>query len=86
MSKRSPLTCDDVQMAMLARLDGEAAELTPADVEAHVADCHACRSAAADLTTLHAQLDRVVPRQLDVDLWPMVRSRIPRHLAAVAAP
>ena len=76
MSGRSPLTCDDVQMAVLARLDGEAAVLTPADIDVHVASCNACRAAVGDLTTLHATLDRLVYGQLDVDLWPMVRSRM----------
>jgi hypothetical protein len=77
MNARSPLTCDDVQMAVLARLDGEAAVLTPADIDAHVASCNACRAAVADLRTLHANLDRVVHGGLNVDLWPMVRSRMP---------
>jgi len=83
MSARSPLTCDDVQMAVLARLDGEAVVLTPADIDGHVASCNECRVAVADLTTLHAKLDRMVHSQLDMDLWPVIRSGMtatPPHL------
>jgi anti-sigma factor RsiW len=69
------LTCDEVQMAALARLDGEAATLTFEEIDAHVASCHACRAAVADLTTLHAHLDHLDYGQIDVDLWPMVHSR-----------
>ena len=75
-SKSTGMMCDDVQMAVLARLDGEEAALTPAEVDAHVVSCDVCRAAIADLTALHATLDRVSYGELDVDVWPMVRSHI----------
>jgi predicted anti-sigma-YlaC factor YlaD len=76
MSGRTPPTCGDIQMAVMARLDGEAPVITPADIDVHVASCSTCRAAVADITTLHAKLDRLVHDQPDVDLWPMVRSRM----------
>jgi hypothetical protein len=75
-------TCDEVQMAALARLDGEAAHLTAGDVDAHVASCAACQEALAGLTVVHAALDRADYERLDVDLWPTVR----RGIAAGAPP
>jgi hypothetical protein len=78
MTTRSKsLSCDEIQMAAMSRLDGEPAELTPELVDAHTASCAACQDALAGLTTLHAQLSRVDYHHLDVDLWPMIH----RHVA-----
>jgi hypothetical protein len=63
-------------MAVLARLDGEPARLTPEEVDAHTASCGACQTALAGLTALHAALDRVDYERLDVDLWPTVQRRL----------
>jgi hypothetical protein len=76
MSNGTRMMCDDVQMAVLARLDGEDAALTPAEIDAHVVSCEACRAAVAEFTTLHSTLDRVSYGELDVDVWPTVRSHI----------
>lgn len=71
-----PPSCDEVQMAALARLDGEPARLTPEEVEAHAAGCGACHAALASLTALHTALDRVDYERLDVDLWPAIRQQL----------
>jgi len=76
MTGSSPAMCDDVQMAALARLDGEPAPLTSEDIDLHLASCDACRAAVASLTAMHARLDRMDYEELDVDLWPMMRPRI----------
>jgi predicted anti-sigma-YlaC factor YlaD len=68
--------CDDVQMAAMARVDGEPAGLTSDEIDAHVRGCDNCRAALADLTTLYAKLDRLDYDQLDVDVWPAVHRRI----------
>lgn len=60
-------------MAALARLDGEPARLTFAEVDAHAAGCGACQEALAGFTALHGSLDRVDYERLNVDLWPAVR-------------
>jgi anti-sigma factor RsiW len=68
--------CDRVQMAAMAHLDGERADLTPAEVDAHVAGCAECRAAVADFATLAPQLNRLDYESLDVDMWPAVRGAI----------
>lgn len=68
--------CDDVRMAVLARLDGEAARLTADEVDAHTVGCGACQAALADFTAMHGALDRLDYERLDVDLWPRVRQQL----------
>ena len=70
------LSCNEVQMAAMARLDGEPAALTPEQVDTHVAGCDACQDALASLTALHARLNRVDYDHLDVDLWSMIHQRV----------
>lgn len=68
--------CDEVQMAALARLDGEPARLTSEEVDAHAAGCAACHTALAGLSALHASLERVDYEGPDIDLWPVVRQQL----------
>ncbi len=68
-------------MAAMARLDGEAAALTPEQVDAHLAVCDACRDAVASLTTLQTQLDGVDYEHLDTDLWPEVQRRVAQGMS-----
>jgi predicted anti-sigma-YlaC factor YlaD len=71
-----PPCCDEVRMAALARLDGEPARLTSDEIDAHTAGCAPCQAALADLTALHASLDRVDYQGPNVDLWPAVRQEL----------
>ena len=71
-----PLRCDEVRMAALARLDGEPAPLTSAEIDIHAAGCAACQAVLADLTALHGSLERVDYERLDVDLWPAVLQQL----------
>jgi predicted anti-sigma-YlaC factor YlaD len=71
-----PPRCDEVRMAAQARLDGEPAHLTPAEVDAHTASCGACQAALAGFTAMHGALDRVDYERLNVDLWPAVFERL----------
>ena len=80
-----PPRCDEVRMAVLARLDGEPAHLTSAEVDAHTATCSACQAAVADLTALHGALDRVDYERLDAELWPAIRQRLPADSSHRAA-
>jgi predicted anti-sigma-YlaC factor YlaD len=75
-TETQPPRCDEVQMAALARLDGEPAHLTSEEVDAHAAGCGACRAAVASFTVLHASLERVDYERLNVDLWPAVQQRL----------
>lgn len=87
-----PVTCDEVQIAAMARLDGEAAPLTSEAVDAHVRGCETCRTALARLTEVHAQLNRAGFDDLDIDLWPAIHqqvasrsSRVSRETTAIFA-
>ena len=75
-TKSQPPRCEEVQMAALARLDGEPAQLTIAEVDAHAASCDACQAALAGFATLHRALDRVDYERLDADLWPSIQQRL----------
>jgi hypothetical protein len=74
--KIQPPACDEVQMAALARLDGEPARLTSEEVDAHTAGCDVCQAAVAGFTALHGALDRVDYERVDVDMWPAIRQRL----------
>jgi predicted anti-sigma-YlaC factor YlaD len=56
MTTRDIPICEQVQMAAMAHLDGERADLTAAEVETHLAACAECRAAVAALTTVHSRL------------------------------
>jgi len=68
--------CEQVQMAAMALLDGERANLTAADIDAHLTGCDGCRAAMAALTTLHSRLNRHDYESAEVDVWPGVRDAI----------
>jgi predicted anti-sigma-YlaC factor YlaD len=76
MTTMRPHSCDEVRMAALARLDGEPAGLTSAEIDAHVTGCRSCQTVVADLTTLHADLGRVDYERVDGDLWPALQERV----------
>ena len=68
--------CDEVQMAAMAHRDGERAALTPAEVEAHLAGCAACRAEVAALSALGEPLTRLDDDAAAVDVWPGVQGAI----------
>jgi len=68
--------CEQVQIAAMAHLDGERADLTSAEVDAHLAGCAECRAAIAEQTTLQSQLNRLDYESLDGDVWPAVQHGI----------
>lgn len=76
MTTRDIPICEQVQMAATAHLDGESADLTSAEVEAHMAGCSECRAAVGALTALQSRLNGLDYESLDVDVWPGVRNAI----------
>lgn len=68
--------CEDVRLAAQALLDGERSGVTSREIQAHTADCDACRAALADLAAVHAALGRIDYEALDVDLWSGLRPQI----------
>jgi predicted anti-sigma-YlaC factor YlaD len=76
MTTRDIPMCERVQMAAMAHVDGERADLTAAEVEAHLAGCAECRAAVVAMTALQSQLDGLDYESLDADVWPGVQSAI----------
>jgi predicted anti-sigma-YlaC factor YlaD len=71
--------CDSVQLAAMARLDGEAIP-AGSDDEAHLGGCDQCRDVIARMTRLHARLDALSYDPAPMNLWPAIHGRIaPRH-------
>jgi predicted anti-sigma-YlaC factor YlaD len=71
--------CDAVQLAAMARLDGESAPARSDDDEAHLAGCERCREAIARMSRLHARLDALSHDEASTDLWPAIHGRIARR-------
>jgi len=51
--------CVTVQLAAMAKLDGEAARVEGAEDDTHIAGCEECREVIAGMPRLHARLDRL---------------------------
>ena len=81
-TRTPPPRCDEIRMAALARLDGEPALLTAAEVEAHTGTCRDCQAALPGLSALHGALDRLDYERLEVQLWPAIRQGIVAGSAA----
>ena len=71
--------CDTVQLAAMARLDGEPTPGDGDDHEAHLAGCEECREAIARMTRLHARLDSLSIDPAPTNLWPAIHDRIARR-------
>jgi predicted anti-sigma-YlaC factor YlaD len=71
--------CHAVQLAVMARLDGEPAPARGDGDEAHLAGCERCREAIARMAQLHARLDALSYDQAATNLWPAIRGRIARR-------
>ena len=90
MTTRDMRICEQVQMAAMAHLDGEQANLTSEDIDAHVAGCAECRAVVAAMTTLQSQLNALDDESLDpleplepleFDVWPGVHNAITSDVA-----
>jgi predicted anti-sigma-YlaC factor YlaD len=88
-----PSKCEEVQIAAMARLDGERVGLSSDEIDMHIARCRTCAIAIGEIRALHADLTRIDYEPLDVDLWPavernldvVVRRRTPREGRTILA-
>jgi predicted anti-sigma-YlaC factor YlaD len=78
VTKARDQMCDHVQLAVMAKLDGERPLLTGDELDAHVAGCDECRDAIAGMTRLHARLDALSDDTPSTDLWSAIHPRIAR--------
>lgn len=70
------IACEEVLMAKMAEADGEAAELSPEDLEQHLSACKTCRAEVARMQELHSILQRSSRADVAADLWPAVNERL----------
>ena len=75
---RNP-SCDTVQSAAMAKLDGEPAPVTDDEYDTHVAGCQECREVIAGMTRLHTGLDSLNDDPALTDLWPAIEGQIVRR-------
>jgi predicted anti-sigma-YlaC factor YlaD len=69
--------CDDVLMAAMALADGEEETgLSILQIEAHTAQCDACRSEMEQLAGTVRLLEGRERRTYEADLWPGIKKRI----------
>jgi anti-sigma factor RsiW len=77
------MDCEQIQLNLLAYLDGELGDAERAEIEAHVATCDACAAELARLQALQADLWDAVPVGLDQlrlpdDAGARIRARLQR--------
>jgi hypothetical protein len=80
-----PPLCEEVRLAAMALADRAEARLSPAEVDAHLRQCPACRAEVAALralVSLLARQSRQVPAE---DLWPGIRAALDKGSADRAA-
>lgn len=83
MTERPTGRCDDVLVAVMARLDGETPALPAEVIDAHLDRCAGCRAAVAPMQALQARIAEVHYRGPRIDLWPAVSRRIGGRSTAV---
>jgi hypothetical protein len=76
------LSCDSVCMAAMAIADGYRSELSPDQVEAHLAVCSECRQELGQLQTLTSLLNSQERRPRTENLWERIERRLPDHAPA----
>ncbi|MHB1071046.1 MAG: zf-HC2 domain-containing protein [Gemmatimonadaceae bacterium] len=70
------ITCDDAHLLVSDRLDGTLSDTERAQLDAHLAECAACRELARDLEQIHtaaASLPTLTPSH---DLWNGIEARL----------
>lgn len=78
--------CDDVRLAVSARLDGEVGHVPDAILEDHVAVCEGCRIFRAEAVWLTRQLRLRVPKPAPDGLVPLLVSLRAAEPPAAAGP
>lgn len=79
-------TCEQIRIAAAARDDGEAAEISDHEVNAHVEQCAACRESLASLAELQTHFDGAERIADDYDVWTSIRATLNSGNTPPAAP
>lgn len=78
------MNCEDILIQKSALIDGEKAEFPDEQINAHLADCEACRQQIEQLENTTALLKRQKRREQDADLWSAIEKRINAKSAAIS--
>lgn len=73
----SELNCESVSMAAMAIADGYHPELSPEQIEIHLASCADCRREFEQLQELSSLLDSQERRLRTENLWQKIEPRLP---------
>ena len=76
----SRIDCESVCRSAMAREDGYVSDLSADQIEAHLADCSACRSEVRQLRALANVLDGQKRRQRTESVWEQVEQHLPDAL------
>lgn len=71
--------CDAIVMAAMALMDGEAAAVDRAEIDAHVLGCRQC---ASEIERLHSLAERLAPfsrAAVTGDMWPAIEAQLSRR-------
>jgi len=72
------LNCESVCMAAMALADGYEPEISRDQIEAHLANCPACREEVGQLRSLATLLGKQQRRQSVESIWPAIKTRLPQ--------
>jgi predicted anti-sigma-YlaC factor YlaD len=75
------LDCEIVCMAAMARADGYVSNLSPNQIDAHLAECASCRRQVEQLRVLSSMLDAQERRERTENVWQHVERRLPDAVA-----
>jgi anti-sigma factor RsiW len=76
----SRIDCESVCRSAMAREDGYVSDLSADQIEAHLADCSACRSEVRQLRALAHLLDGQKRRRRTENIWEHVEQHLPDAL------
>ena len=75
------MNCEDILIQKSALLDGEKADLSAEEINAHLEICESCRQEIAQMENTVFLLKRQERRGIDADLWSAIEKRIPAETA-----
>jgi predicted anti-sigma-YlaC factor YlaD len=79
------MNCEDILIQKSGLIDGEKAELSDEQIDAHLADCENCRGQIEQMENTIGLLKRQKRREQDADLWSAIEERINQESAAVSS-
>jgi hypothetical protein len=76
--------CDEIVLSAMASMDGEAALIDHAEIDAHILTCRHCASEIAALRLVAERLAPVSRAAVTADVWPAIEADLNRPRAIPA--